>query len=555
MTLPSESENMPRNSHSLIQKTLTALYVLFSLGLLGVMAFHHLQLINYALPLSYVEPAILTVTDYIASGNNPYALEAQPARISVYPVLYNIIALPLVEILGNTLPVHRAISAAFLVLCCTLFYVVTYRSSRSHADTLATTALLYCGFMVYSTPVASPNGVGLFLFLGALYVPILDKFSTRSLVISLLMGVLAFHAKQYFVASLGFLALYLFLAKSIKHGICFGVIAALLFATTLGAILQSSPYYLDSLVFAVSGASDLASDNKYMWQQWREYLPVAWPVLLIVAVGAINFAVARRGESRVKPHVKDKANTPLVNYARWNAPLFAKTANASWVFLACSVFIFVFSIGRNPGNHLTYLFQIVSPFLLALSAVAIAKASWQKWPLRLLLLCAFSTHYNLLSHDFSVKNLNNWNTVKASLANADSAYATPIVLEQFVQQRMEIHNNGHTPYFQAAKNKPERFKRDDKMTNVAVLWDSWVKGVHQDVANRRFDVIVIDTWTDIPDLKVEGGPTLVGNTLLKKHYRLEEALPITLANRPGGGNFGIQIWKPLPIPEPDIPEG
>lgn len=517
-------------------RAFTTFYTLCVAVFLALTAYHSVQLILYPLPLSYIEPSILTVTDYIASGHNPYSLEAQPARTSVYPVLYNIIAAPLTDIFGNTLPMHRALSALCLLLCCLLFYRVTYQACRSHADTLATTTLLYCGFMVYSTPVASPNGIGLLLFFTALYVPAIDNYSTRSLIVSVVAGVLAFHAKQYFVAALGFMALYIFLADSKSRGVYFGMAALLTFLTSLALILPGSPYYLDALVFAVSNASDLAASNAYMWEQCKEYSIIAGPV---IAVTALGLALAA-GRNTPDSHLS------LLNIKNWRAPLFPRGASLPWVLLACSSLIFIVSIGRNPGNHLTYLFQIVSPFLLTLAAVSIARGRRIRWAMRAIILLAFYTHYNLLSHDFSVEDEENWATLESIVATGDSIYATSIVLEQILQQGGEVYNNGHTPYFQVAKNKPALLVRRDYEKTTDALWQAWTTDIHDRLANQHFDLVVIDPWTPVPDLITADGTRITGAAALKSSYRKRMTLSISLANRPGGGKYAVSIWEPRP---------
>ncbi|MFK7977380.1 MAG: hypothetical protein AB8C02_14690 [Halioglobus sp.] len=531
---------MSSKNNSPISTTLNALYVLCSLIFVAAVAHHHVQLIQYPLPLSYIEPAISAVTDYIASGKNPYALESQPSRTSVYPVLYNIMAAPLSDAFGNTLTMHRALSAAFLAFCCALFYSITYRFSQSHSDTLAVTAILYCGFMVYSTPIASPNGIGLVLFFAALFLPTLANFSMRSLALSITLGVLAFHSKQYFISALGFMALYLFLARGKRLGFYFGLLSFAAFMVSLAAILPGSPYYLDSLVFAVSAASQLGGNNAFMWQQWAEYLPVIWPVLTIIGAALIRYFTANKLAS-VK---KGPQAWPTARFTQWKAPLLSHELNPVWVFLACSVFIFSFSLGRNPGNHLTYLFQIVAPFVLIIAATATAKASWQRWPMRLLLLIAFATHYSVLSHDFSVQEEDNWTEIKDRIGQADSIYATTFALEHLVQQGADIHNNGHTNYFQIAKYKPSFLKRTAAGESVEELWQLWSQDIHSRISAQTFDLVVIDTWTPLPNLHLEDNSKANGNELLAKYYKKIKQIKIKLANRPGGGSYSVQIWEP-----------
>lgn len=512
-------------------------YLVCIVVFLCAIGYHHFQLVTYPLPLSYNEASLVSVTQYLVQGNNPYATEAQPANTSVYPILYNLIAAALATWFDNTLVLHRVVTAAALVGCAILFFRVTAAACHSRLDALATTALLYCGLMVFSTPLASPNGVGLVIFLGALYLPLLDGFSRRSLLIALLLGIMAFHAKQYFVAALSFVALLLFLKQSKTLGVGFGLAGLIGSLVLLAVILPGSPYYLDALVFAVSGASELASSNTHMWQQWFEYLKVLGPIILALVAG-----LAAR---RFLPDTIEQTSgeRTLLSVSSPHTPLFTRGVNAHVVFLVCSALIFTVSLGRNPGNELTYLFQLVSPFLLTLAAVAITRSRWQ-WPLRLLVLIAFYTHYQALSHDFGVRNLDQWQKLEQAVSEAETIYSTPVALELIANKNGEVFNNGHTLYFKLAGRKPALLVRDDPTQRADHLWRQWVSGIHDKVRTRAFDAIIIDAWTPLPDLDLGTDRAVKGSSLLRKYYRPRETLDISLANRPGGGNYKVQIWEP-----------
>ena len=526
-----------------MQAIFQAVYLLCILLFVVGLGHHHLQLIQFPLPLSYNEASGATVTGYIASGGNPYAIEAQPARTSVYPILFNLMAAPLTPFFGNTLVLHRVINGLLLLGCAALFYRVTYRYCRSHFDSLAATALLYCGFMVFSTPLASPNGIGLILFFGAIFLPLLDDFSKRSLLAALVLGVATLHAKQYFVASLGFMALLLFLNVSKRSGIYFGLCSVALSVVVMAAVLSVAPYYLDATLFAVSGASDFASDNKYMWPQWAKYLPIAAPVIGVLCLGYAGALLAnrQRGERRQDPAAVEQKRIDVLS---WHHPLLPAGVNPLWLYLVCCIFIFTVSLGRNPGNDLTYLFQLVSPFLLALAAYAISLVTQWRWFLRVLLLTAFVTHYNALSHDFEVRSQAEWQKLETLVAGADAIYATPIILELIADRGIDVYNNGHTSYFMTAQSKPAFLVRDEPAAQVGTLWAAWVEDVHTRIRERRFDLLLVDFWTQIPDGVDAQGAEVDGPTLLRKHYRVRETLDVAVANRPGGGNFPVQIWEP-----------
>ena len=238
---------------------INSLYLICVISFVIAIAHNHAKLISHEFPLDYNEAGMLVITSTIAHGGNPYSLESQPSQMSVYPPLYNIFVAPLSRVFGNTLELHRIFSGLFIMACAALCFYLCRRDSGARAESFIAAALVYAGLLFYSTPIASPNGLGLFLFLAAITVPWVNGFSTRSLAVTIVLGILAFYTKQYFIACLGYVALYLFLAESKKHAICFGLAALAAFIVVLALVCYTSPYYLEDTFFAVQSGSKLAA--------------------------------------------------------------------------------------------------------------------------------------------------------------------------------------------------------------------------------------------------------------------------------------------------------
>ena len=80
---------------------------------------------------------------------------------------------------------------------------------------------------------ASTNALGVFLFIACLAIPWWRNYSNTSLAIALLLGLLSFYAKQYFILCMAILCLYLFLYVSMRRALLLGTC----FATALLASL------------------------------------------------------------------------------------------------------------------------------------------------------------------------------------------------------------------------------------------------------------------------------------------------------------------------------
>ena len=240
---------MTANLPNRLGRVINILYMICVISFVVAIAHNHVKLISNEFPLDYNEPGMLVTTSTIAHGDNPFSLENQPSRISLYPVLYNILVAPLSRVFGNTLELHRIVAGLFIMACCALCFYLCRREAGARTESFIAAALFYAALLFYSTPVAGPNSLGLFLFLSAITVPWVHGFSTRSLSVTILLGVLAFYTKQYFVACLGYVALYLFLAESKKRAVYFSLAAFTTFIAVLALVCYTSPYYLEDTFF------------------------------------------------------------------------------------------------------------------------------------------------------------------------------------------------------------------------------------------------------------------------------------------------------------------
>jgi hypothetical protein len=539
------------------------LYFLASIVFFLALVHNHYQIITYPIPLDANEAVMPTVTATIAAGENPNSFESQPARFSVYPVLYNIIVAPFSSVFGNTLQLHRAIAGIFILASCLLLFLVAYRSGGSAVNSFAAATLVYAGLLFYSTPIASVNSTGLFLFLTSIIIPWLYGFSNRSLVAALIFGVLSFYGKQYFIACLGYIALYLFIAISKKTAIIFGICSLLLFLASLALVNLASPYFIDDTIFAVKVSTAWIASNQTMEKQLLDFGKIYLPILAILAVQVMRKVYANEPTQELDQKIgSDTGALKFVNLTDLDAPLFSREPDYIWFCFACSLSIIVFGLGKNPGNYLTYLFQLISPFFLVGCFVGISRTSNFKWLYQILAILAFYNSYAMLSHDFSVDE-KNWHKLSQRISKAKNIYGSPIVLMEILANGGQIYQNGQTVYFPFAKDKPAFFEKPNPDESVDAIWGKYVNLINTKVENQEFDLIVLDAWTHLPipiaDLYStmnDKNPveTLIMNQIvndtarLKDRYRLSEVINISLANRPGGGKYAMNVWEPIRKP-------
>lgn len=531
---------MNLNLKNRLGAAMNSLYLVCLVGFAVAIAHHHTQLVFSEYPLDYNEGGMLVTTDTISRGGNPFSLENQPARISLYPVLFSVIVAPVSRIFGNTLELHRMLVGLFVLASCALCYYLCRSNSGSRTESFTAAALCYAALLYYSTPVAGPNGLGLFFFFLAITIPWMYEFSTRSLMLAIVLGILAFYSKQYFVASLGYIALYMFLAVSKLRAVYFGLAALATFIVVLAFVSYTSPYYLADTFFAVFQSSAiLASSDAFLVSQSKEFLQHNLPVLVILVL-----AILYRWRSKAVlgfPLEQNSQSEGFVNLFDLDKPLLQRKPNYIWVCCACSVIIVALSLGKNQGNHLTYFLQLISPFLLVGTFALSSNIPNWRWPFRILALWAMYNSYSLLQTDFSV-NEDSWRIVKKEIAQANDIYASTLVLQEIMAKGAPVYESGATRYFIFGASTLPYLKTDPDHTTLEI-WERYVQLIQGKIKNREFDLLLIDNWMRLPkslrDTEVDT------QTLLRQNYR-KTAIVLSLPQRPGGGDYNVQIWKPIP---------
>lgn len=542
------SGKLVRISHSDAMATLTRIaqivMLVAVLAMLGGLIWNHFQLISYPGLLDYNEGAMPTITQTIGSGSSPYALENQPARISVYPPLYNVLVVPFSMAFGNTLAVHRLVAGLFILASVIVCFCVTHKASKSLVSAAAAAVIFYAGLLFYSTPIASPNSVGLFFFLLSVVAPWFGNFSRRSLCVALVAGLLAFYGKQYFVASLGYISLYMFLCISKKRAVLFGMGSVFLFIFSLLLVQLNSPYFIDNTIFSVRAATSLIANNETTMIQLRQYGQITLGLVIFVCIALLNVGYMRLRTWQNSSRLPGRAAPGFtINLNTLEQPLLNRKLNYFWFCWACSLCVIVLVIGRNPANHMTYLFQLLAPFfLIAVFTLSTATRALKALVLPFALWSIYNSYF-MLPRDFSF-DTEGWASLDAAFSGKSNVYGSPLVLPQLSRSNDAIYNNGHTVYFGFGQSKPGFLQRKPPDLRPFAIWNKHVERIHENIEEKNFDLIVLDIWTAIPEYLPVGSSPVTGVDLLQKNYQKTGKISVHLANRPGGGGYQLQIWEP-----------
>lgn len=531
---------MDHGSRGVNDRSWQHFYLVAILLLLWALLWQHWQIITAAVPLDLYEGTMLLITGIIAEGGNPYTRAFQPQAADVYPPLYNMIAAPLSHLFGNNFQLHRSLSALFILVASVTCALLTWRHCRAWRHALAAGVLWYAALLFYATPVSSTNALGVSLFILCLAIPWWRGYSNGSLAVALLLGLLSFYAKQYFILCMAILCLYLFLYVSMRRALVLGFSFAAALLASLGAVHLSSPYYLDNTLFAPAASIEGLHMWEILYMQLIFFLRTYLGLLLALALVAGLALYDGRARFAL-------ASATATAGRGWSGPLLRQPADLFWFALFWSTMAIVAWLGRNPGNYMTYLFQLMSPFLLIAGLSAVARSRLRPWAwLPLLALTGYQS-WAILHKDFSA-DMDNWRQVEALIEESDEVLASQMLVAAQLERGKPVFQDGHTFYFPMAAHKPDWMRKSNPEQRVEAVWEDYITLLYRKVQRREFDYILVSPWEMRGIFRQNPPPfdDVDGRQFLQRHYCKARVIPLSMTERHGGGTWKVQVWKPRP---------
>lgn len=511
--------------------------------LLLALVLHHWQIIVAPFPLDYYEGTTLLITQIFAEGGNPYTQSFQPAAMYVYPPLYNLLVAPLSYIFSDPFMLHRGVCAVFIMLSSALVYRAVLHAGGGNHHALAAAAICYAGLLFYATPISSTNALGVLLYLLCLYIPWRRGFTPSSLWWAVALGVASFYAKQYFILGMGIICSWLLLYRSVYSSFRLGLIFSGALVASLSLVHLSSPYFLDNTLFSTAISAGRLQNSSIALLQYRDLAILYWPLIALLAVQLIMTVLGTNGGE-----LRDAVRSALPRL-HWNEPgrdsLERTTVGFFWLAtLVCSVIVFL-SLARNPGNYLSYLFQLLSPLLLIATF-----AGWKSLPAKVrfaqpLVLIVFYQVWALLPQDFS-STPDGWKRVDTIAASEEHIFASQMLVAALLKHDREVYQDGHTFYFPLAADKPAWFIKENHQQRVTTIWETYIADLYRGIADQKFDAIMLTSW-DFRGVFVTNPPhgsELSGRDFLLQYYKLSEVFPLSMTGRHGGGTYEMRVWRP-----------
>ncbi|HEX9386140.1 MAG TPA: hypothetical protein VF918_07465 [Anaerolineales bacterium] len=519
--------------------------ILFYFGI-QLIRYHYL-LVTFPYPLESFEGAMLLTTNLLLKGENPYALENMPVAINVYGINYHLLVYPFARIWGSTFLVHRAISAIFILLSCILFFIILRRHQVNVLNSFSAVLILYASLLYRYTAVAKPDGLGLFLFLLSIFIVSLMQYSTWSLVVSVVLGVLAFYTKPYFVLSIPYLVTYLFLFVSKKKAIFYGVLAFVLLITTAFMINQIFETYFVNTFF---NHINVATNDFRQLTGQLELFSIFYSGIILIFIVSSSLSVLDKIQGgalqNLRLEILKKELINRINVFNYEKPFLQIAFPFSLYCFILSFGVFYFKLGRHVGNIMTYAYHLITPFFLLyvysrldvpLKSIHLIKRR-DMYHYVILLPGILVSLYLLYSSATYLKDspewtdMKDWERVEQIMSSYKNIMNSQVLVSLLLEQNKPIYDTGQTEFFQYSHYSLTWL--DGLLlpnADISRQWTRYEDAIGSAVREEEFDAIIVTP--------LEQRSYLQG---FQEHYVMVDKIGVCMFHT--GQCALLEVWEP-----------
>jgi len=468
-------------------------------------------------------------TWFYLRGMNPFSLENQPLGITLYGFMYNLIVFPFAAWFGNTLIVHRTVNFVFILLSSTIFYYVIFRERKNNLLALACSAFVMislAGVQGLGGISAYPAPTGVFFFIGAIFIPFLFSFDTKSLALSALFALAGFYTKPYFLLSFGIVASYVFLFISPKKGLMYGLTFFILTLLSIFAVKDIFPLYFVGTIWA--NVSQGRRILEHLLAQLHSLIITFLPLLIIILLILVVDGIKMGGKSLTKRSYR-------INISRWNEPLFGYSPSYIFYAFGVSLLAFVTILGWHGPNPLGYAYQLVAPlFICWVFSGLIPESKTNLLAALLIIINLFTWESRIMSPEYlKERSQNEWTRLLGYLDGAESIIHPPIMVTDIMALGFPPMDSGQTVIFFTIQPYPDTILSDIPYERIRRDGYGYASSINRRIENRRYDVIIT----------AKDKAQLFDTLTLEQNYTLVDEINIEMNM---GGVYTLQIWKPNP---------
>jgi len=495
--------------------------VLISGALLLSLIYFNYHVIIAPYPQEYREGAMQLATQHLLDHINAYTLEEQPQHTNVYGALYNIMVYPFALIFGSTLPLHRAVSAFFILLSCLWLMLIMKKCAVPLWLSAIGGIIYYAQITSFSTVIARPDSLGLFFFMCALFLPWIGDFKPKYLGWSALCFTLSFYAKLYFVLSAPVIALYIFLFKDKIRAVLYFFFSLLLLFLSACVVNRYFPLYFTNTFYYYFNTPDpFFKGFLIAVRYFDDFIYENFSLILLFLIYVSESIYTHR--RLLLKECRHRLTAVFTSLKKIGAPELEFDYFLFIISLTTPVFLL--KLGHHAGGGIDYIHHLITPFLIIIVFRFLAqKVSRNQFALYGILLILGMT-FTFFDHRKATDYRKQWTAIENRLAGYQDIFNESAVTSVLLKQKKYVYNSGHSnEYIGTIMNKsplyPEITKRVESFENE----------VNRKIINQKFDLIVLDDFTSD-----------ISRTLLNKYYR-----PVEIMEAPMLINsWTLELWEP-----------
>ncbi|AFM05920.1 hypothetical protein Fleli_3602 [Bernardetia litoralis DSM 6794] len=493
----------------------------------------------YALIISpyqqeYRETVTSLATKLLLDNKNPYCIDNQPEYAQAYGITQNIIAYPFAYLFGSSLQTHRVVTAIGILLSCLVIILWLKKLNIPLVVAIPATFSVFISFFYNVLPINRPDSWGLFFMLTSIYIPYRYNYSSKSLALSILLGIIAFYTKSYFVLGIISIGSFIFLFISKKKGLIYTLAFIISFAVSICIISYIYPLFFYLTILSFLNYS-LEGSWLYANKQIITFLYVNKFLLLLFCFSLFTI-IYHILKKNLLPNYRISLN--LANFNKGLIITKLSFSNLLIIYTFSLFFIIVYIVlGKNDGAFLVYYFTHVTPFFVLTTLVLLYKIKNKlliSFGILLLLLNHWSINKLLYSSSLTPKEEKKWQIAKSYIDNSSEVIGSPVVANLIKENNLKVYQQGLSLQFiYAAKIKKPILKSIfPRYTEIDRVGKEFYTKIDSNIINHNFDLIVTEQNKDIISTK----------TLITKHYVKLDTL--TLAMPFTGQYWKVEFWKP-----------
>ncbi len=491
-------EFLKKHEKNIYTTACIALFLFSTLTIVRSVYWHH-KLISYPYQQEYREGGALIATELYLNHQNPFSIEQQPHNTYTYGFLYPLAVTPFARLYGNTLLVHRSFIYFFIAATCLLLLYVLICMKVNFFFAFAASVILHQSLInAINTSIARPEGLGIFLYTLAIIITWRLNYSRISLGMSIILGLLGYFTKAYYIFVIPVIALYLFFFISKRKSVIYILVSAVSFVLLNALVSAIYPVYNNNTIFSQANISNYLFSH--MKNQLIEYTGV-YIFLLMIAFSSciilfIKFIHNHWSETiaEVITKIRSRIRVNSVYKILKNQPFISLNKNFDLFFLfvfVSVVILFLVKLGGHTGNfNAAYLYHLASFFLIAITfqVLNLTSSNIFKSIAALLLILTMNLEFDAVKNDFK-ESISCFKQVEEVIKKSKNTLNSPESVSIMIQENKPVYNSGLTEFFAHGVSKFSLFTGSSK--GVSEQAQKFRKEVNEKISGKEFDLIML----------------------------------------------------------------